>query len=69
MFAVDLKEKVRPANEVVPNRVLELTMDFSDSLGCTLVEARRRAWHKYTWENCEMINLSEKPKVLAIHGN
>lgn len=68
MFAVDLKEKVRPANEVVPNRVLELTMEFSDK-GYGLVEARRRAWHKYTWDNCEMINTSEKPKVLAIHGN
>ena len=69
MFAVDLKEKVRPANEVVPRRVLELTMDFSDSLNCTLVEARRRAWHKYTWENSELPSLTEKPKVLAIHGN
>lgn len=68
MFAVDLKEKVRPANEIVPNRVLELTMDFSDK-GYGLVEARRRAWHKYTWDNCEMINLEAKPKVLAIHGN
>ena len=68
MFTVDLKEKVRPANEVVPNRVLELTMEFSDK-GYELVEARRRAWHKYTWDNCEMINTSEKPKVLAIHGN
>lgn len=67
MFAVDLKEKIRPANEVVPNRVLELTMNFSDK-GYELVEARRRAWHKYTWENCEMINASEKPKVLSIHG-
>lgn len=68
MFTVDLKEKVRPANEVVPIRVLVLTMEFSDK-GYELVEARRRAWHKYTWENCEMINTSEKPKVLAIHGN
>ena len=69
MFEVDFKEKVRPANEVVPKRVLELTMDFSDSLNCTLVEARRRAWHKYTWENSELPSLTEKPKVLAIHGN
>lgn len=68
MLEVKMNEKVRPANEVVPNRVLELTMDFSDK-GYGLVEARRRAWHKYTWDNCEMINTSEKPKVLAIHGN
>ena len=68
MFAVDLKEKARTANEVVPNRVLELTMKFSDE-GYRLVESRRRAWHKYTWDNCEMINTSEKPKILAIHGN
>lgn len=68
MFAVDLKEKVRPANEVIPNRVLELTMKFSDE-GYGLVEARRRAWHKYTWENSELPSLVQKPKVLAIHGN
>lgn len=68
MFEVDLKEKVRPAAEVVPERVLVLTMEFSDK-GYELVEARRRAWHKYTWDNCEMINTGEKPKVLAIHGN
>ena len=68
MFEVDLKEKVRPANEVIPNRVLELTMEFSHK-GYGLVEARRRAWHKYTWENSELIQLSQKPKVLAIHGN
>ena len=68
MFAVDLKEKVRQANEVVPDRVLELTMKFSDK-GYGLVEARRRALHKYTWENSELIQLSQKPKVLAIHGN
>ena len=68
MFAMDSKEKVRPMAEVTPNRVLELTMDFSD-VGYGLVEARRRAWHKYTWENSELPNLTEKPKVLAIHGN
>ena len=68
MFEVKMNEKVRPAVEVTPNRVLELTMEFGDK-GYELVEARRRAWQKYTWENCEMINTSEKPKVLAIHGN
>ena len=68
MFEVKMNEKVRPAVEVTPKRVLELTMEFSEK-GYELVEARRRAWHKYTWDNCEMINLSEKPKVLAIHGN
>lgn len=68
MFEMDLKEKVRPMAEVTPKRVLELTMDFSDA-GYELVEARRRAWHKYTWENSELHNLTEKPKVLAIHGN
>ena len=68
MFAVDLKEKIRPANEVVPNRVLELTMKFSDE-GYGLVEARRRAWHKYTWENCEMINTAERPKATHLTAN
>ena len=68
MFEVKMNEKVRPAVEVTPKRVLELTMEFAEK-GYQLVEARRRAWHKYTWDNCEMINLSEKPKILAIHGN
>ena len=68
MLEVKMNEKVKPVEEVVPNRVLELTMEFSDK-GYELVEARRRAWRKYTWDNCEMINTSEKPKVLAIHGN
>ena len=60
--------KVRPVAEVTPNRVLELTMDFSDK-GYELVEARRRAWHKYTWDNCEMINTAERPKVTHLTAN
>ena len=68
MFEVKMNEKVRPVAEAIPTKVLVLTMDFSDK-GYELVEARRRAWHKYTWDNCEMINLEAKPKVLAIHGN
>lgn len=68
MLTINLNEKVRPMAEVTPNRVLVLTMEFSDA-GYGLVEARRRAWHKYTWENSALPNLTEKPKVLAIHGN
>ena len=62
------ESKVRPAEEVTPNRVLELTMDFSDK-GYGLIEARRRAWHKYTWDNCEMINTAERPKVTHLTAN
>ena len=43
-------------------------MDFSDK-GYELVEARRRAWHKYTWENCEMINTAERPKATHLTAN
>ena len=60
--------KVRPVAEVMPNRVLELTMDFSDK-GYGLVEARRRAWHKYTWENCKMIDTAERPKATHLTAN
>ena len=62
------ESKVRPVAEVVPNRVLELTIDFSDK-GYGLIEARRRAWHKYTWDNCEMINTAERPKVTHLTAN
>ena len=62
------ESKVRPAAEVIPNRVLELTMDFSDK-GYGLVEARRRAWHKYTWENCEMVDTAERPKATHLTAN
>ena len=62
------ESKVRPIAEVIPNRVLELTMDFSDK-GYKLVEARRRAWHKYTWENCEMIDTAERPKATHLTAN
>ena len=62
------ESKVRPVAEVIPNRVLKLTMDFSDK-GYELVEARRRAWHKYTWENCEMINTAERPKATHLTAN
>ena len=62
------ESKVRPAAEVIPNRVLELTMDFSDK-GYGLVESRRRAWHKYTWENCEMIDTAERPKATHLTAN
>ena len=67
MLVLD-ESKVRPAVEVTPNRVLELTMDFSDK-GYELVEARRRAWHKYTWDNCAMINTAERPKVTHLTAN
>ena len=62
------ESKVRQSEEVTPNRVLELTMEFSDK-GYELVEARRRAWHKYTWDNCEMINTAERPKVTHLTAN
>ena len=62
------ESKVRPVAEVTPNRVLELTMDFSDK-GYELVEARRRAWHKYTWDNSAMINTAERPKVTHLSAN
>ena len=62
------ESKVRQVAEVIPNRVLELTMDFSDK-GYELVEARRRAWHKYTWENCEMIDTAERPKATHLTAN
>lgn len=62
------ESKVRPVAEVIPNRVLELTMDFSDK-GYGLAEARRRAWHKYTWENCEMIDTAERPKATHLTAN
>ena len=62
------ESKVRPVAEVIPNRVLELTMEFSDK-GYGLIEARRRAWHKYTWDNCEMINTAERPKVTHLTAN
>ena len=62
------ESKVGPIAEVIPNRVLELTMDFSDK-GYGLVEARRRAWHKYTWENCEMIDTAERPKATHLTAN
>lgn len=62
------ESKVRPVAEVIPDRVLELTMDFSDK-GYELVEARRRAWHKYTWENCEMIDTAERPKATHLTAN
>ena len=62
------ESKVRPVAEVIPDRVLELTMDFSDK-GYGLIEARRRAWHKYTWDNCEMINTAERPKVAHLTAN
>ena len=62
------ESKVRPVAEVIPNRVLELTMNFSDK-GYELVEARRRAWHKYTWENCEMIDTAERPKATHLTAN
>ena len=65
---VSNESKVRPVAEVIPNRVLELTMDFSDK-GYGLVEARRRAWHKYTWENCEMIDTAERPKATHLTAN
>ena len=65
---VSNESKVRPVAEVIPNRVLELTMDFSDK-GYELVEARRRAWHKYTWENCEMIDTAERPKATHLTAN
>ena len=63
-----IESKVRPVAKAVPNRVLELTMDFSDK-GYELIEARRRAWHKYTWDNCEMINTAERPKVTHLTAN
>ena len=66
MFEMNYKEKVKLANEVTPNRVLELTMEFSDK-GYELIEARRRAWHKYTWENSELPALTEKPKAMPLH--
>ena len=62
------ESKVRPVAEVIPNRVLELTMNFSEK-GYELVEARRRAWHKYTWENCEMIDTAERPKATHLTAN
>ena len=62
------ESKVRSVAEVIPNRVLELTMDFSDK-GYELVQARRRAWHKYTWDNCEMINTAERPKATHLTAN
>ena len=62
------ESKVRQIAEVTPNRVLELTMEFSDK-GYGLIEARRRAWHKYTWDNCEMINTAERPKVTHLTAN
>ena len=62
------ESKVRQSEEVTPNRVLELTMEFSDK-GYELVEARRRAWYKYTWDNCEMINTAERPKVTHLTAN
>ena len=62
------ESKVRPVAKVIPNRVLELTMHFSDK-GYELIEARRRAWHKYIWENCEMINTAERPKVTHLTAN
>ena len=62
------ESKVRQSEEVTPNRVLELTMEFSDK-GYELVEARRRAWHKYTWDNCAMINTAERPKVTHLTAN
>ena len=62
------ESKVRPVAEVIPNRVLELTMDFSDK-GYGLVEARRRACHKYTWDNCAMINTAERPKITHLTAN
>ena len=65
---VSNKSKARPVAEVTPNRVLELTMDFSDK-GYGLVESRRRAWHKYTWENCEMIDTAERPKATHLTAN
>ena len=65
---VSSESKVRPVAEVTPTRVLELTMDFSDK-GYGLVESRRRAWHKYTWDNCEMINTAERPKVTHLTAN
>lgn len=68
MFEVKMNEKVRPAVEVTPNRVLELTMEFAEK-GYELVEARRRAWHKYTWDNCAMINAAERPKVTHLTAN
>ena len=67
MLVLD-ESKVRPVAEVTPNRVLELTMDFSDK-GYGLVEARRRAWHKYTWDNCAMINTAERPKATHLTAN
>lgn len=63
----NVSNKVKLGKEIIPKRVLELTMSFSDE-GYGLIEARRRAWHKYTWENSSLPNLAEKPKVLAIHG-
>lgn len=68
MFEDKMNKKIRPTAEVIPRRVLELTMDFSDK-GYDSIEARRKAWHKYTWENSSLPDLAEKPKVLAIHGN
>lgn len=65
---VSNESKVRPVAEVTPNRVLELTMEFSDK-GYELVEARRRAWHKYTWENSEMIDTAERPKATHLTAN
>ena len=62
------ESKVRPVAEVIPNRVLELTMDFSDK-GYELVESRRRAWHKYTWENSEMTDTTERPKATHLTAN
>lgn len=68
MLELNLQEKVRPDQEVTPNRVLELTMLFAD-MGYELVEARRRAWHKYTWENSELPSLDSKPKVTHLTAN
>ena len=66
MFEMNFKEKIKIADEVTPNRVLELTMEFSDK-GYKLIEARRRAWHKYTYENSELPALNEKPKAMPLH--
>lgn len=53
---------------ITPERVKELTKIFTER-GFDVLKARQKAWNKYRYENSTLWDLSEKPKVLPLHGS
>jgi len=63
-----MAKKKNESKFIIPERVKELTKIFTER-GFDVLRARRKAWNKHRYENSTLWDLSEKPKVLPLHGS